>query len=121
MKLSGNKINRLIRKKKVSLNRLLQKAGVSKTAYYSLIHKQSVLPKSIHLLADALGVDTGQMLDRTSPEINIKKLIWQMNKICKQFSISEKENVWHTLLLLQEKPIIRLERALIRGRKINFH
>ena len=61
------------------------------------------------------------MLDRTSPEENIKKLIQQVNKICNQFPVSEKENIWHTLLLLQEKPIIRLERALTRGRKINFH
>jgi transcriptional regulator with XRE-family HTH domain len=63
MKISSEKLKRLCRKKGLSLSRLLQEAGVSRNAYYSLARKDTVLPNSIIAIAARLGVRPSSFMD----------------------------------------------------------
>ena len=81
-----------------------------------------MLPKSIHLIAEALGVTPSEILEDLSvEEIEFKKLIEESNDIVMQDPEVDRENVLHTLILLREKPVDRLRKGLIRAQKINIH
>jgi transcriptional regulator with XRE-family HTH domain len=122
MHISKRKLESIYKKKGLTLKELLHKAGVSKTAYYSLLYKETILPSSIRDIALVLNVKPSAFLEEVSPhETKIRKLIKIMDKILKKNPELNRENVWHTLLLLQERPLDRLNRGLLRGRKFNFH
>ncbi len=63
MQLSSAKIKKRCAQRRVSLGDVLKQAGVSRTAYYSLARKKSVLPKSILRMASHLGVNPSALLD----------------------------------------------------------
>ena len=122
MRVSVSRIKDLCLGKGYSLKDLLSRAGVSKTAYYHLIYKDYVLPRSIHDLAEALGVEASAFLEEKSPaERQAYFIIRKTDEIMEAHPSLDRENVRHTLLLLQEEPIKRLRRALIRGRRIHIH
>ena len=122
MRLLGSKIKKLCRAKGLRLADLLASAGVSKTAYYHLLYKPSVLPNSIHALANALGVRPSDILEEISPqERMIQAIAGRTDEIMAENPALHRENVRHTLLLLEESPIDRLRRALIRGRAIDLN
>lgn len=52
----------LCRERNMTLKALLADAGVSRTAYYSLLRKESVLPKSVDRIARCLGVSPAGFL-----------------------------------------------------------
>lgn len=118
MKISTEKLKKLCSRNKVRLNRLLVDAGVSRNAYYSLTRKDTVLPRSIMAIADQLNVPPSAFLEEENPVIRETRLMLaEMESITARHGSTDQENVRHTLLLLNEKPIERLRRALIRGRK----
>jgi transcriptional regulator with XRE-family HTH domain len=120
MRLLGSKLKKLCRTRGLRLADLLSSAGVSKTAYYHLLYKPSVLPNSIHALANALGVSPSEILEEISPqERMIQAVASRTDEIIAGNPTLNRENVRHTLLLLEESPIDRLRRALIRGRAID--
>jgi transcriptional regulator with XRE-family HTH domain len=120
MRLLGSKIKQLCRDNGIRLADLLTRAGVSKTAYYHLLYKPSVLPNSIHALADELGCKPSEILEEISPQEKlIQAVAEKTDEIMAGDPALNRENVRHTLLLLPEKPIVRLRRALIRGRAID--
>ena len=122
MKISSEKLKRLCRKKGLSLNQLLQEAGVSKNAYYSLARKETVLPNSIIAIAGRLGVKPSSFTDEASLEADkFTSLLEELERVLSRHKQADRENVRHTLLLLQEKPIERLRRALTRGQRFDFH
>ena len=47
MRLSADRIKRFCARRGVSLQAFLDSAGVSRTAYYSLIRKNSILPRPV--------------------------------------------------------------------------
>ena len=101
---------------------LLCEAKVSRNAFYTLSRKPSVLPKSIQSLAAGLGVKPSAILkENKSPTEEAHLLNKQVDAILRRFKIHDRENVRHTLLLLREKPIDRLRRALIRAQKPDIH
>ncbi|MFH0924994.1 MAG: hypothetical protein V1872_05070 [bacterium] len=51
----------------------------------------------------------------------INKLLNTLEEIMRHHKNADRDNVRHTLLLLEEKPIDRLRRALIRAGKFNFY
>lgn len=51
----------------MSLQSFLESAGVSRTAYYSLIRRNSVLPRSVQAMAGMLGVASSAILEEESP------------------------------------------------------
>ena len=118
MKISSEKIKKLCMKKNLPLIRLLEKSGVSKNAYYSLIKKDSILPRSIILLAKELGVNPLTLLESEDKRVKkIYAIFKTVNKIVKENRGVSPDNIRHTLILLQEQPLDRLRRALIRAQK----
>jgi hypothetical protein len=72
-------------------------------------------------ISEQLGVSVSALLDDVlPPEQRMKRLITESNRIARRHRSVDRDNVRHTLLLLQEKPIERLRRALRRGRPVNF-
>ncbi len=121
MRLSLNKVESLCKKQNIRIGEMLQKAGVSRNAFYTLARKKSVVPQSLIRIADHLGVSVSDLLDETfTPTERIKFIIAESERILKRHSDAERDNIRHTLLLLDEKPIERLRRALRRGRSFNF-
>ena len=68
MRLSGSRVRQLCREKGLHLSRMLRMAGVSRNAYYSLLRKDSVLPKSVTALARQLNVTPSAFLEETLPQ-----------------------------------------------------
>lgn len=122
MQISREKIQELCRAKGLNLAQLLKKGKVSKTAYYSLLRKDSVLPKSILSIAKELQAQPSAFLEEENPHLaKIKKLQEELDSILQKYPRANRENVWHTLLLLQQKPEERLNRGLTRAQKFNFY
>jgi transcriptional regulator with XRE-family HTH domain len=117
MKLDTEAIRRRCKARGMALSRVLHEAGVSRTAYYSLVRRQSVLPKTVLKLATALDAATSELLDETtSEEKRAQRRIDAAKKIAGKSGGASFENVWHTMALLDEPPSARLNRALRRGR-----
>lgn len=122
MKLSSGKVKKVCRLRNLTLGEAIDGAGVSRTAYYSLLRKGSVLPRSVLALADFLRVKPGELLERTSrPERRARLLLGILERILVRHPTANRENVWHTLLLLDESPVDRLERGLLRGTALDLH
>lgn len=121
MKISLEKIETLCRERGTSVAAMLREAGVSRNAFYTLARKDSVVPQSVIRLSEQLGVSVSALLDDVlPPEQRMKRLITESNRIARRHRSVDRDNVRHTLLLLQEKPIERLRRALRRGRPVNI-
>ncbi len=120
MRLSAEKLKELGRARGLSLKELLDQSGVSKTAYYHLLSKDSVLPRSIQALAETLGVKASSFLTEESEEERIRNIGLFTDAIVAHRPNLDRDDIRHTLLLLEEEPIERLRRALIRGRKNNL-
>ena len=109
------------RERGLTVSDVLERANVSRNAYYSLVRKSSVLPASIEALADALEVPPSEFLeDKPSPTARAHELAIEVDRIVRQNRGVDRDNVRHTLLLLDEEPIARLRRALRRGQRIHF-
>lgn len=122
MRIDLAKLRELAGKRGLTLSALLSKAGVSKTAFYHLAHKSSVLPASLRSLADTLAVRPGAFLTETDPDVaKIQRIRALTNRIVAGDPKLDRDNVRLTLLLLEEEPIRRLQRSLTRGRKLHLH
>jgi transcriptional regulator with XRE-family HTH domain len=117
MRLDTDAIRRRCEARGLALSRVLREAGVSRTAYYSLLRRQSVLPKTVLKLAAALDAPASELLDETtSAEKRARRRIDAAKRIAAENRGTSFENVWHTMALLDEPPSARLNRALRRGR-----
>lgn len=121
MKLSLEKIESLCREQGLSVARMLREAGVSPNAFYALGRKESVLPRSLNRISERLSVPVSAFLDEVpTASQRMMLLAAESNRIAKRHRGVDRDNIRHTLLLLDEKPIERLRRALRRGRSINL-
>ena len=119
MKLDVEAIKRQCAARGVRLSRVLRDAGISRTAYYSLVRRDSVLPKTVLKLAQSLNVPTSRILDEGAVEERRAQLrLREAKRILRRYPEAAFENVWHTLVLLEESPAARLTRALRRGRVV---
>ncbi|MFW6140210.1 MAG: hypothetical protein ACOC5S_02510 [Acidobacteriota bacterium] len=117
MHISKSKLEKLIHSKGLTLKVLLTRARISKTAYYHLLYKDTVLPKSIHALSKVLKVRPSAFLEEMTPEEKkIRQIAKRTDQIMAENPGLDRENVRHTLLLLKEDPVVRLRRGLIRAR-----
>ena len=122
MKLSGTRVKDLCEKRGIGLNDLLREAGVSRTAYYSLARKDSVLPKSIHAIARQLKVRPSAFLEEGSrAKQRALAVMANVQAVLQDRPDVNPDNIRHTLLLLHEKPIDRLRRALLRAQAIHLY
>ena len=122
MRIDLSRLRKLTEKRGLSLTAVLAKAGVSKTAFYHLVHKSSVLPASLRAIGETLSVRPGAFLTEENPEIaKIRRILDLTDRIAAGDPKLDRDNVRLTLLLLEDKPVQRLRRSLIRGRKIDLH
>jgi len=123
MRLATEQIRCLAKAQGLALGALLERAGVSRTAYYSLARRPTVLPKTVHALAKMLGVIPEEILDGSASmlELVASERVREAREICENNPQSTFENVWHTLCLLDDSPVERLNRSLIRGRITSIH
>jgi len=105
----------------MGLGDLLIRAGVSRTAYYSLVRKSSILPKSVEALSAALEVPSVRLLEESDRLRRVRKILHMVDRIVAEHPGASREDVLHTLLLLDQKPIERLRRGLLRGRRTRLH
>ena len=119
MKLNLSKIKELCAQEGLTLSQMLQEAGVSRNAFYSLARKKSVVPASVEAVARRLKVPSNEIVERPlSDEEKYSGLAEQARRIVEENPGSSWENIYHTLVLLEEEPINRLRRALRRGRYV---
>lgn len=122
MRIDLARFRRIAGKRGLSLNALLAKAGVSKTAFYHLVHKSSVLPSSLRALAETLSVRPSAFLTEKNPDVaKIRRVLASTDRIVAGNPKLDRDNVRLTLLLLEEEPVRRLRRSLTRGRKSDIH
>ena len=101
----------------ISLQQLLRAAGVSSNAYYSLLGKESALPKSILKLASTLGVSPSSLLhdEQLLLQRHIR-MLERVDEISRMHPEADRDTIRHTLTLLDEPPLDRLRRAIELGR-----
>jgi transcriptional regulator with XRE-family HTH domain len=123
MRVAHERIRQLASELGLSLSTLLKQAGISRTAYYSLARRPTVLPKTIHALAEALDVPIAEILEEPARALSVKVLrrLEAARAICSADSAASFENIWHSLCLMDLSPIDRLNRSLIRGRAATLH
>ena len=122
MRIDLNRLRKLAGERNLSLTALLSKSGVSKTAFYHLVHKSSVLPASLRELAGTLSVRPGAFLTEENPDVDkIRRILSLTDRIVAGDPKLDPDNVRLTLLLLEEDPVRRLRRSLTRGRKSDLH
>ncbi len=110
------------RQKEITLSELLNQAGVSRNAFYTLVREDSILPKSIRAIAKSLNIAPSEFLTEENQEMEkMKLLLNQVDDIARKYKKVDRDNIRHTLLLLSEPPIERLRRALTRGQKPHIH
>ena len=118
MKISIDTLRRICCERGVSLSTMLDRAGVSRNAFYHLARKDSVLPESVMRIARELGESPLRFIDEEpSPEEEMRQLADETDRIVANHRGVDRDNVRHALILLREEPILRLERALRRGRR----
>jgi hypothetical protein len=122
MKLSPDKVNELCKTRGLRLKSVLSGAGVSRTAYYSLTRKDSVLPKSMVRLARQLDVSPVALLEDDSERIrDLRRLQEAAESVYLQHPGCDRDVVFRTLQNLQLPPVERLRRALHRAGKYRIH
>ena len=116
MRISSAKLKALCRDQNVPLKDVLGQARVSRTAYYSLVKKESILPKSIGRVARRLGVSPLSFLvDDTSPIRRIREVQEQTETVCRRYPECDRDVVFRTLMNQDLPPVERLRKALIRA------
>lgn len=122
MRLAAERIQRLCAERGLTLQGFLEAAGVSRTAYYSLARRTSILPRSLHAMARMLDVAPSALLDEDPPAAaRAAERIEEAQSVLAANPRATFENVWHTLALLDEPPIERLRRSLLRARTADLH
>ncbi len=122
MRLSSVKVKQRCTQRRLRLTDVLRQAGVSRTAYYSLARKESVLPKSILRIARQLEVDPAELLENEAAQIaHIRRLQAEAGALARRHPDCDRDVMFRTLLNLEQPPIERLRRALIRARRPATH
>jgi len=118
MRLSIERVKVLCRAHGRTLTGLLAAAGVSRNAFYSLARRNSVFPRSLLAVCARLGVRPDEVLTADDREAEAMKfLLAEVDAIAGRDRRVDRDNIRHALLLLREKPIERLRRALVRAQK----
>ena len=121
MKLSMHKVEYECRRRGLNTGEMLREAGVSRNAFYSLARKDCVVPASIIRIAQHLDISISALLEETkTPVERIRSIAVETERISRTHRGVDRDNVRHTLILLSEKPVERLRRALRRGGSVDI-
>ena len=116
MRLDVQRIRSICAGRELTLGAVLRKARVSRTAYYSLARKDSIVPKSIGRLAAAMDVPVRDLVeDEESMRAELRRLATQAEEVATAHRGMNPEDIRHTLILLKHPPVERLRRALRRA------
>jgi transcriptional regulator with XRE-family HTH domain len=122
MRVQAQRLKAICRDRGERLKDVLDAAGVSRTAYYSLTRKESVLPKSIQRLADCLDVSPLAFLEDGGAQVRrVRALRERTDAICREAPECDRDVVFRTLANLDRPPVERLRRALRRARETRLH
>jgi len=118
MQVSVERVKQLCRERGTTLTSLLAAAGVSRNAFYSLARRDSIYPRSLCAVCARLGISPDMALSADEGGVeSMKSLLAEVEAIVGRDKRVDRDNVRHALLLLREKPIDRLRRALVRAQK----
>ena len=121
VKISMDKVEYECRRRDLNIGEMLREAGVSRNAFYSLARKDYVVPPSLIRIAERLDISVSALLQETdTPVERMKSLAAESERISRRHPGVDRDNIRHTLLLLDEKPVERLRRALRRGRFVDL-
>ena len=121
MKIAKDRLRDICAQRGIGISELLTQSGVSKNAFYALARKKSILPRSITAIANTLNVSASDFMQaELSPPNMAAKLYKEIDHIKRKYGNVDPDNVRHTLLLLDEKPVERLRRALTRAQRFDF-
>lgn len=121
VKISMDKVEYECRRRDLNVGEMLREAGVSRNAFYSLARKDYVVPPSLIRIAERLDITVSALLEETdTPVERMKSLAAESERISRRHPGVDRDNIRHTLLLLDEKPVERLRRALRRGRFVDL-
>ena len=116
MRLGTKQIREMCADKGLNLCDLLETAGVSRTAYYSLARRENVIPKSVVRIAKALAVPVSRVIeDDEAQRAEMLRMAEEANDLAAKHRGTSSEDICHTLILLRHEPIERLRRALRRA------
>jgi len=116
VRISTEHIKSLCRERGDTLTGLLAKAGVSRNAFYSLARRKSIFPRTLDAIGARLGVRPDELLTTDDRQTEaMKSLLSEADAIVHRNKGVDRDNVRHALLLLREKPVDRLRRALVRA------
>ncbi|MFC1629080.1 hypothetical protein ACFL3H_08215 [Gemmatimonadota bacterium] len=119
MKIDLEKLKFLSTENGCTISALLDSAGVSRNAFYSLARRESILPGSILAIADYLNIPPSSFLiDEGSLLQKGLALQKRVEEIAFRHREADRDTIRHTLILLQEEPVERLRRALRRAGNI---
>ena len=105
-----------------TLDDLLKKAGVSRTAYYALTRKDSILPKSIQSIAKEMNVSPSEILLDPDKEVREMRALYEKARaVSQKYPKVNVENVMHTFVMLKKTPLERLRKGLLRGKTTHFY
>ena len=122
MRIDREKLKRMCETRHISVAGMLAASKVSRTAFYSLLRKENVLPKSIDKIAGYLDVPASAMLVAGAGRLwHMRALQARAVRICKDHRGCDRDVVFRTLLNLDLPPAERLRRALVRGRGKHIH
>jgi transcriptional regulator with XRE-family HTH domain len=116
VRVSIERIRAVCREKGKTLSGLLDSAGVSRNAFYTLARRRSVYPRSLEAVGRILGVPPHELLTAEGhAREEMKLLLAEVDAIARRHRGVDRENVRHTLLLMRKEPIDRLRKALARA------
>jgi hypothetical protein len=122
MRLSVERVKTMCRERGESVSAMLESARVSRNAFYTLARRESLFPRTLEAIGERLGVRPDSLLtDDDRKTEGMKALLAETDAIARRYPGVDRENVRHALLLLREKPIDRMRRALVRGKSAHIH
>jgi transcriptional regulator with XRE-family HTH domain len=123
MRFDAAAVKQVARQQGLSLGEALRRAGVSRTAFYSLARRPTVLPRTVTSLARVLGVPASRLLEEEPRRVEERTntLVREARRIRSRQRRAAFPNLWHTLNLLELSPAERLARSLLRGRTRPVH
>ncbi len=121
MRIVTERIKRMCAQRGVLLGEMLMRAGISRNAYYTLARRDEILPGTCTKLTKYFKADEMEFLTSESREVEKARVLQaEVDRIVRRYPDVDPDNVRHTLILLREKPVDRLRRALIRAQGSHF-
>ncbi len=120
MRVSEDKIRGGLRDHGWTLRRLFAESGVSPTAYYHIVRRPEILPKTLIRIARVLGLSPSALIEDVPDAVAAAtRVSRQADRIARRHPEIDIGDIRQTLIQLGEPPAVRLRRSLSRGRQLH--